>query len=375
MITLSFNTFTLLISITVIIALSFGLLLLLSSHTQKSADRFLAALVFMVAFWNVSILLLEVNLYRYAAGIIWIPFKYTLAIGPCLYFYVHAITHSDITDKRRVWPHFIPVTVEVLMFLSQVFIGLPQHKAYFQTQLFQMVDPVISILAVMSVVIYSFYSWKLIQHYDCWVENNYSHHHRYQLNWLKRLLPTFFTLFLIYFVFLVGDYFFYDYQLTFKDYYPFHLTLAGISIWLCFEAYSKPDIIFPDANVPVSESAEVNIDSEIANQADWLKETLEKNRLYLDPELSLKSLAVTLDLHPNLVSRIINEGLGKSFSECINHYRVEAVKRLLSDPQHRDDTFLAIAHECGFNSKTTFNRIFKKFEGQTPLDYRKKQRV
>jgi AraC-like DNA-binding protein len=373
MINLSFNIYTLLISLSVVIAITFGFLLVFSSHATKRADRFLAAVVFTVAFWNSSLLILELDIYQFMIGIIWIPFTYTLALGPCLYFYVKYLTITDLTLKQKIWPHFIPMLIQVGLFLVQVFIAIPQAKGYFQTQLFKVVDPIVNVLAILSLLIYGCFTRAHIFKYHQWVQENYSHYHRYQLNWLIRLSSVFLLLMVVWLVYLLVDYVMFDYQLTFKHYYPFHLGLAVISIWLSVEAYIKPDIIYSDTDLKIVEQTDDQLepDKELQEQALWLKNQIEKNRLYLDPELSLKSLASTLDMHPNVTSRIINEGLGVTFSDCINEYRVNAVKQRLSDPSYENDTFLAIAFDCGFNSKTTFNRIFKKYCSKTPIQFRK----
>jgi AraC-like DNA-binding protein len=93
---------------------------------------------------------------------------------------------------------------------------------------------------------------------------------------------------------------------------------------------------------------------------------------YLDPELKLDKLAASLHLHPKTLSHLLNKGLQASFYDYINHHRVEAVKEKLSDPNYDKYTLLGIALEAGFNSKSTFNHIFKKFTHQTPLEYKKK---
>ena len=359
-------------SIALVIALTFGFLLLFSRHKNKKADRFLAALLFIVALWNASILILVLGIYRYAAGIIWIPLTYTLALGPCFYFYIRYVTDIDLTQKLRIWPHFIPVIFEVGIFLFEVFQGLPLGVGYFDTPTFLIFDPIVSALAILSLMIYSFIARKKIKRYHLWVENNYSHYHRYNLNWLLRLSTIFLIVLTLWLGYFCIDYLLFDYKLSFYQYYPFHLTLAVISIWLSVEAFSKPEIIYPDKiNQSVTNDNSKSVpDDELQEQAKCLKKQIERDLLYLDPELSLKSLADTIDLHPNLVSKIINEGLRQTFSDCINEYRVNAVIKKIGNNSDSNLTFLAIAFDCGFNSKTTFNRVFKRQTGLTPLQYR-----
>ena len=74
-------------------------------------------------------------------------------------------------------------------------------------------------------------------------------------------------------------------------------------------------------------------------------------------------------IHPNHLSQIINELEGKNFYEFVNQYRIEEFKRLVSFPKNHQFTLLSLAFECGFNSKSSFNRYFKKSTGQTPSQY------
>ena len=381
---LTFNIISLLIAISFIIAIMFAGLLICRKRFSSRGDLFLAALMLIVALWNASILIFDLHLHRYAIGIIWVPLKFTLALGPCFYFYVRYITDFKLKQKIKIWPHFIPVFIEVIIFLVQVYQGIPLRLGYFQTDTFFFFDPILNGTAIVSLLIYGYLARQRIKQYHEWVKDNFSHAHKYNVNWLYRLSTVFLCFLSMWFAYFIVDYFVYDYKLTFYDYYPFHLTLALISIWLSTEAFLKPDIIYPEhvfnSGEVLSEEIHTNIqtaqhppslDEEIRHKALWLKKQIEENLLYLDPDLSLKSLADTLNIHPNLASKIVNEGLKLTFSDCINQFRVQAVMNKLHDPKFDKTTFLAIAFDCGFNSKTTFNRVFKKQIGQTPLQYRK----
>ena len=102
---------------------------------------------------------------------------------------------------------------------------------------------------------------------------------------------------------------------------------------------------------------------------------MEKEKLYTETELTLKQLADKLQYPTYQVSQAINEGLGKNFYDLINSYRVEEAKRLLTDPKNENYTILSVGFEAGFNSKTTFNTVFKKFTGVTPTAYRGKEKL
>jgi AraC-like DNA-binding protein len=94
-------------------------------------------------------------------------------------------------------------------------------------------------------------------------------------------------------------------------------------------------------------------------------------KYYKNPELSLGELSNYLDIHPNYLSQVINEIEGVNFYDYINSMRVEEVKRLMSEAENQKYTIMTLAYECGFNSKSAFNRIFKKHTNLSPSDYLK----
>jgi YesN/AraC family two-component response regulator len=97
---------------------------------------------------------------------------------------------------------------------------------------------------------------------------------------------------------------------------------------------------------------------------------MDQDKLYLQSELTLQNIADRLNIPAYQVSLAINDGLKKTFYDLVNGYRVEEAKRLLLEPKSRNNKILAIAFDSGFNSKTTFNTVFKKFTGLTPSDFK-----
>ena len=98
---------------------------------------------------------------------------------------------------------------------------------------------------------------------------------------------------------------------------------------------------------------------------------LREKEPYLDASLTLRSLADQVDIHPNQLSWLLNESLGKNFNEFINHYRIETFKSIAKDPKNSNITIMGLAYDSGFNSKTVFNTYFKKETGLTPLQFLK----
>lgn len=136
-----------------------------------------------------------------------------------------------------------------------------------------------------------------------------------------------------------------------------------------YDEYMK--IIYQtEAKEEVAEQKNALLDAAtIATYTDRLLAHIEGTKPYLNPDLSLRILASELDIHPNHLSWLLNNSIGKNFNEFINHYRIEAFKSIANNPDNEHLTIEGLAYESGFNSKTVFNTYFKKETGLTPKQF------
>jgi YesN/AraC family two-component response regulator len=98
---------------------------------------------------------------------------------------------------------------------------------------------------------------------------------------------------------------------------------------------------------------------------------MEQDKLYRQSDLTLSQLAGSLHITPHNLSEVINTQLGRAFNDLVNEYRIREVKNDLSDPSKKQLKILAIAFDAGFNSKASFNTIFKQLTHTTPSEFRK----
>ncbi len=132
------------------------------------------------------------------------------------------------------------------------------------------------------------------------------------------------------------------------------------------QLHEVENIQVPEPGIPSGRNEEV------IERITWL---MTEERLFQEPELTLQQLAAKLSMPAYQVSQVLNEDMKKTFYDLVNGYRVEEAKRLLLDPKGNNFTILSIGFEAGFNSKTTFNTVFKKFTGQTPTVFREMNQV
>ncbi len=106
-----------------------------------------------------------------------------------------------------------------------------------------------------------------------------------------------------------------------------------------------------------------------------LTEQMETQKLFKDPALTLGELSALLNVHANVLSQVINSIENKNFYDYINQKRVEELTRIIALPENKNFTLLSLAYDSGFNSKTSFNRNFKKVTGLSPTAYLKQQQL
>jgi AraC-like DNA-binding protein len=103
-----------------------------------------------------------------------------------------------------------------------------------------------------------------------------------------------------------------------------------------------------------------------------LKRIMKTQQPYTDCELNLQGLATMLNTSVHKLSQVINEYFGQNFYDFINSYRIEEVKKLLQDAKNNNLKVLSLAYDCGFNPKSAFYSVFRKYTGMTPVEYRQK---
>ncbi|QIP15658.1 helix-turn-helix domain-containing protein [Spirosoma aureum] len=240
-------------------------------------------------------------------------------LGPLLFFYTKHLTRPDCRFQRKDWLHFCPLLVGCWMPVWLVF---------------------------MSVTLYLYFAHRLIQAFYGRLRPVLMDRPRFAFRGLEKALV------------LLG----WSCLLTLVS-ESFFLAMAVVLMGMAVEVILKSES-------PVKLGMPIADRSDARQKGRKLKEAVAANHLYEDAELTLTTLALKLAMHPHELSRIINVGLDKNFSDFINECRVREIVRKMRDPAYDRLTLLGIAYESGFNSKTTFNRVFKEMTGKTPFEYK-----
>jgi len=164
------------------------------------------------------------------------------------------------------------------------------------------------------------------------------------------------------------------YVIGFLAIYLFALTYVAITRTDIFSKNSEkviPTKIIEVEQQIVEDVTEVPSTENDSQELNTLRSIVEEQELYLDPLLSINRLSELTRVPQYKISKILNNQLNQSFYDFINGYRIEAVKLKLQNGEANDLSILGIALDSGFNSKASFNRVFKKKEGITPSAYLK----
>ncbi|MDP9076701.1 MAG: ABC transporter permease [Bacteroidota bacterium] len=345
--------------------LTFTLQLWFTKRISRTANRFLGLALATIVLWMIREVGIDMGLGASFPRWSWLPLQFSLAIGPLIYFYVLKITRPEYKLRWKDLLHLVPVLLQQGVFILELRENKSIGEPIDNTFTFQQLNPVLQLIVFISAALYLHWCLRLIKRfYQTLKFNDVSDRYRYELRWLHRLLIGFGLLWLLWIPIIAADYY---YHLGSRAYYPLYLVLAIMMIRIATRALFRPEAGMATPAPPVFKPKPP---AEVKQKGVWLKTIVKANRYYQDPELSLVSLAEKLDLTTHELSRIINTALKKSFNDFINEYRVAEVIKRMQDPANDRITLLGLAYESGFNSKTSFNRIFKQMTGKNPVDYK-----
>jgi YesN/AraC family two-component response regulator len=154
----------------------------------------------------------------------------------------------------------------------------------------------------------------------------------------------------------------------------------GINQYPVFHSIANPSTIPSDNEISfeASEQADNTVekytksklkDEEASNVIGLLENVMTSQKPFTNADLTLNELAESIKVSPNNLSQAINTLCGKTFYHYINNYRINEFLKLSAMPENRKFTYQGLASQCGFVSKTTFNKYFKLQTGKTPSEY------
>ncbi|GAB3698953.1 hypothetical protein GCM10027592_24510 [Spirosoma flavus] len=368
----SINAFDLI----VILGITQGLLyagLLFSRYGQYASKRLLALLLLVFSVLSAKILLHTLGLWQNPT-LRYFPLAFDLTIQPLLYLYAVALTQKQFRLKSHLI-HFVPTLLFLLHAIivytqTQTTNNLLQKDILAERLAFNNVKQIEDYLSVLSGIAYGILSLRRLNNYRQWLFDTISDTAYPTYTWLRNVVIVSGGVGLLLTVNI-----FLDTGLGFTTRYflhwqLFYVYLSGCIYYLAIMGYQQPpfEVAFDTTNIRPSENrASTGVDvAQIQAIKSRLETALDQERVFLDPDLSLNSLADQLNVSPSVLSTVINSVFGKSFRSLINERRVAEVTHRLTNPTYQHLSILGIALDSGFNSEASFYRVFKSITGLSP---------
>lgn len=341
-------------------------LLLISKRNKSESDKILTFWMFLIL---VHLFLFYIS---FTEDIYDFPFllgisqPLPLLQGVFLYFYVAFVTNQLPENRRVLLYHFVPAVLLYLYLIRFFLLPAEEKIMIYRTQGagYELFGAVKSIAIVMSGLFYVTWSAVLLKKHRVKIQDQFSDVEKINLRWLQILtfglgaiwfLVIFFgndvLIFagVVVFVFLIG--FFGVRQADIFAHGPSATGSGG-----------EPDQKEKYQKSGLTEEAAAELHRELTR-------LMKEDALYKKSDLSIDELSSKLGVHSNYLSQVINQREKKNFYDFVNTYRIEEFKRLIALEKDQQFTLLSLAYDCGFSSKTAFNRFFKKATGQTPSQY------
>jgi len=389
------------IIIGIILAL-FLSLILVGKKSKSLSDKILLAWLVTIAITLILFKLQTVEArYDYPNLLGW-SFPLPLLQWPFLYLYVLSLT-SIGPLKSKFFLHFLPFILSILLFSKYLF--LPNEikidiynrhgEGYEKEMNINLIAIILS--AVAYTILSSYQLWKHKQN----IKNEFSFTEKITLNWLLYLIIGM-TIIMTIILFVANDVIIYSSitgQVLYIGYFGIkqvgifseklkmepntfskdRITMEQHFVSQPVNAYDSTETMLLPESPPTTEKVKYEktkmSDSEITNIHQRLKKLMNEEKLFKNPELTLSELAQRIPTHPNALSQVINTVEQKNFYEYINAQRVDEFQQIALLPKSNQFTLLSLAFESGFNSKTSFNRNFKKVTNLSPSEFLKQKNI
>jgi len=334
--------------------LLFSIVLLTDSGPKKASNRYLSAfLLFLSAQFA---MILAANTGRLPGWLEGIFCVYGFAYGPLLYLYTRSLIHRDFAFSPPQLLHLVPAAA----FLAGGLSGLPFCRTA-------------GFLFYLSLILYVTFSVRELVHYKKIIRETQSSMYRTNLVWLQWTL----MIFCLALVLDLLDHTIWDMDLP-GGISSIHLSILLLLNWMFYKGLKQPQIFL---GITKSESEIMTVpenrrdgkgpDREEKADLDRIRNYMEESAIYTDEALSIGQLAEKLQMPSRRISFLINTYLDQNFMGFVNRYRIDMAKQRLADPKDEKETVAEVMYEAGFNSKSSFNTLFKQQTGQTPSGYKK----
>lgn len=357
--------------------------LILHKGRKLFANRFLGALLFTFGLTLLALWLSDQGFYLTRPKLMYTLEGIQLIIFPFYYLYAKYLEELSVKFSKLDLLHFVPFIVYKILLIPFYFISQEDISVFhslYSLENYPIQYIIFNWMIIIQGFAYMILVLKITKIYEQHIKEFYSSISQIKLDWLKN--STYLALFIT-FGFMMEN-ILQQSGIYVSESFGFSSLLAAIYIYtIGYMGLSRSGIFTELVQIKtINSSQNVNenynkryeksgLSNEKADECQRnLLQIMESEKPYKNNNLTLSDLASLLKISSHNLSEIINTKGGKNFFDFINYYRIEEVKKELINPSKQNLTILAIAMDAGFNSKTSFNTLFKKYVGTTPTQFR-----
>lgn len=360
--------------------LSFLITILLITKRNRTVTDVILSMYFLIAAF--IILLAGLEMVNRINGYPWpwlmhasTPFIFLL--GPLMWLYTRSLTTQHFRMRLSWLFHGLPFVLMLALFTAKIYTRPAEAKILAEQSGSFRRDwtyPFVMVMIAFSNIGYTAWSLWLIKRFRGRIKSWFSNIAGRDLSWLRFLLWSALVCYLA-----VSGLYLLNTVFPVMPYHTMQLTgYTVISLFILvlgFYGFRQGNIFasVPGAvdleHIPRPDEPEGDISSEEEAFVRKLLNFMQEKKPHHDPDLTLDGLSQLLEVQPDYLSHILNRKIGMHFFDFVNHYRIEDFKALCRENRSSKYTLLGMAMDCGFNSKATFNRVFKNATGLTPGEY------
>jgi AraC-like DNA-binding protein len=318
----------------------------------------------------------------------YVPFQQLFLLPPVLYFYFKTLLDKSFQFSKNDYVHFIPAAVYLIYSFAIFFTDtvILKEDYFYKDGKDKDFSTWYQIGGLIALAYYLIQSLKTYHSYRIMTYNSVSFADSVMFKWAKHYLIAFLMLIVIRMLFFMVNPEWDEFGKKFWYYVSFSVLLYYVSI-SGYTNYLLSATAFKDPSITSNADLELGINNlsetdsngksveeinEIQDLDIWkgkIETLMLGDKMYENPELIISDLSNKLGTHSKKISQVINQGFNMNFNDFVNHHRIKAILQKVEEGEYETKTLLGLAFECGFNSKSTFNRAFKRATSLNPKEY------